>query len=87
MVRLLPGALGTHESAATDSFYDEALLSPPSYTRPAEYRGYAVPEVLLSGDHARIAAWRREQAERLTRERRPDLWEKHIRMIGGTAEG
>ncbi len=87
VVRLLPGALGTHESAATDSFYDEALLSPPSYTRPAEYRGYAVPEVLLSGDHARIAAWRREQAERLTRERRPDLWEKHIRMIGGTAEG
>jgi tRNA (guanine37-N1)-methyltransferase len=87
VVRLLPGALGTHESAATDSFYDEALLSPPSYTRPAVYRGYAVPEVLLSGDHARIAAWRREQAERLTRERRPDLWEKHIRMMEGTAEG
>lgn len=87
VVRLLPGALGTHESAATDSFYDEALLSPPSYTRPAEYRGRAVPEVLLSGDHARIAAWRREQAERLTRERRPDLWEKHVRLIGGTAEG
>ncbi|MFS8638757.1 MAG: tRNA (guanosine(37)-N1)-methyltransferase TrmD [Gemmatimonadota bacterium] len=87
VVRLLPGALGTHESAATDSFYDEALLSPPSYTRPAVYRGYAVPEVLLSGDHARIAAWRREQAERLTRERRPDLWEKHTRMIEGTAEG
>jgi ribosomal protein L19 len=74
VVRLLPGALGTHEAAATDSFYDEGLLSPPSYTRPAEYRGHAVPEVLLSGDHARIEAWRREQAERLTRERRPDLW-------------
>lgn len=87
VVRLLPGALGTHESAATDSFYDEALLSPPSYTRPAVYRGYAVPRVLLSGDHARIAAWRREQAERLTRERRPDLWEKHIRMMEGAAEG
>ena len=87
VVRLLPGALGTHESAATDSFYDEALLSPPSYTRPAVSRGHAVPEVLLSGDHARIAAWRREQAERLTRERRPDLWEKHVRLIGGTAEG
>ena len=87
VVRLLPGALGTHESAATDSFYDEALLSPPSYTRPAVFRGHAVPEVLLSGDHARIAAWRREQAERLTRERRPDLWEKHVRLIGGTAEG
>ncbi len=74
VVRLLPGALGTHESAATDSFYDDELLSPPSYTRPAEYRGQPVPEVLLSGDHARIEAWRRERAEELTRERRPDLW-------------
>ncbi|HUF14208.1 MAG TPA: tRNA (guanosine(37)-N1)-methyltransferase TrmD [Longimicrobiales bacterium] len=73
-VRLLPGALGEHDSAATDSFYDEGLLSPPSYTRPPEYRGHAVPEVLLSGDHARIEAWRRAEAERLTRERRPDLW-------------
>ncbi|HEX6133097.1 MAG TPA: tRNA (guanosine(37)-N1)-methyltransferase TrmD [Longimicrobiales bacterium] len=75
VVRLLPGALGTHEAAAADSFYDEALLSPPSYTRPAEYRGLKVPDVLLSGDQARIEAWRREQAERLTRERRPDLLE------------
>jgi tRNA (guanine37-N1)-methyltransferase len=74
VVRLLPGAISDHESASTDSFYD-GLLSPPSYTRPAEYRGTAVPPVLLSGDHARIAAWRREQAERLTRERRPDLLE------------
>jgi tRNA (guanine37-N1)-methyltransferase len=73
VVRLLPGALGDHESAAGDSHYD-GLLAPPSYTRPAEYRGRAVPEVLLSGDHARIEAWRQEQAERLTRERRPDLW-------------
>jgi tRNA (guanine37-N1)-methyltransferase len=72
VVRLLPGAISDHESASTDSFYD-GLLSPPSYTRPAEYRGRAVPPVLLSGDHARIAAWRRDQAERLTRERRPDL--------------
>jgi tRNA (guanine37-N1)-methyltransferase len=87
VVRLLPGALGTHESAASDSFYEEGLLSPPSYTRPAEYRGYVVPEVLRSGDHARIAAWRREQAERLTRERRPDLWEKHVRIYDETAEG
>ena len=76
-VRLLPGALGEHDSAATDSFYDEGLLSPPSYTRPPEYRGHAVPDVLLTGDHARIEAWRREAAERLTRERRPDLWERH----------
>jgi tRNA (guanine37-N1)-methyltransferase len=76
VVRLLPGAISDHESASTDSFY-EGLLSPPSYTRPAEYRGRSVPEALLSGDHAKIAAWRREQAERLTRERRPDLWERH----------
>jgi tRNA (guanine37-N1)-methyltransferase len=76
VVRLLPGALGDHESAASDSHY-EGLLSPPSYTRPAEYRGRGVPEVLLSGDHARIAAWRRAEAERLTRERRPDLWARH----------
>lgn len=78
VVRLLPGALGTHEAAATDSFYDEGLLSPPSYTRPAEYRGLAVPDVLLTGDHAKIEAWRRSEAERITRERRPDLWEKHL---------
>ncbi len=77
VVRLLPGALGTHESAASDSFYDAGLLSPPSYTRPAEYRGQKVPEVLLTGDHAKIEAWRRSEAERLTRERRPDLWQKH----------
>jgi tRNA (guanine37-N1)-methyltransferase len=77
VVRLLPGAIGTHEAASTDSFYDQGLLSPPSYTRPAEYRGHAVPEVLLSGDHARIARWRQTEAERLTQERRPDLWQKH----------
>ncbi len=76
VVRLLPGAMSDHESASTDSFY-EGLLSPPSYTRPADFRGMRVPEVLLSGDHARINAWKREQAERLTRERRPDLWERH----------
>lgn len=79
VVRLLPGAMGTHESAATDSFYDGGLLSPPSYTRPPEYRGREVPEVLLSGDHARIEAWRREKAEELTRERRPDLWDRRER--------
>jgi tRNA (guanine37-N1)-methyltransferase len=74
VVRLLPGALGDHESAATDSFY-EGLLAPPAYTRPPEFRGMRVPEVLLSGDHARIEAWRRNQALALTRERRPDLLE------------
>jgi tRNA (guanine37-N1)-methyltransferase len=76
VVRLLPGALGDHESASSDSHY-EGLLSPPSYTRPAEYRGLAVPDVLLSGDHARISAWRQAEADRLTRERRPELWERH----------
>ena len=75
VVRLLPGALGDHESAATDSHYD-GLLSPPSYTRPPSYRGMDVPAVLLSGDHAQIARWRQAEAERLTRERRPDLWAK-----------
>lgn len=73
VVRLLPGAIGDHESASSDSFYDQGILSPPSYTRPAEYRGHRVPKVLQSGDHARIAAWRREEARRLTRERRPEL--------------
>ncbi len=73
VVRLLPGALGDHESAATDSHYD-GLLAPPSYTRPPEYRGHKVPEVLLSGDHAKIAQWREQQSEHLTKERRPDLW-------------
>ncbi len=76
VIRLLPGALGDHESAAGDSFY-EGLLSPPSYTRPATYRGMAVPDILLSGDHAKIEAWRQVEAERLTKERRPDLWDRH----------
>ena len=68
-VRLLPGAMNDHESAFTDSFWERGL-SAPSYTRPAEFRGYAVPEILLSGDHARIAEWRVREGERLTRERR-----------------
>ena len=75
VVRLLPGAMSDHEAASSDSFYDERRLSAPSYTRPPVYRGYEVPEVLRSGDHARIAVWREEQAERLTRMRRPDLLE------------
>jgi len=75
VVRLLPGALGDHESASSDSHYD-GLLAPPSYTRPPSYRGLDVPDVLLSGDHDEIAAWRAAQAERLTRERRPDIWKK-----------
>ena len=81
VVRLLPGSLGDHESAAGDSHYD-GLLAPPSYTRPPEYRGHAVPEVLLSGDHARIEAWRQAESERLTRERRADLWARHRETTG-----
>ncbi|HUR95889.1 MAG TPA: tRNA (guanosine(37)-N1)-methyltransferase TrmD [Gemmatimonadales bacterium] len=79
VVRLLPGALGDHESASGDSHYD-GLLSPPSYTRPPEYRGREVPEVLRSGDHARIGAWRHAEAERLTRDRRPELWARHAAL-------
>ena len=73
IVRLLPGALGDHESASSDSFYD-GLLSPPSYTRPPEFRGMTVPDVLRSGNHADIDAWKQREAERLTAQRRPDLW-------------
>lgn len=73
VVRLLPGAIGDHESASSDSFYDGGRLSPPSYTRPAVYRGLEVPEVLQSGDHARILAWKEEAAEKLSRARGEDL--------------
>lgn len=75
VVRLLPGALGDHDAAATDSFYDGPRLSAPSYTRPPEYRGFPVPDVLRSGDHARIEKWRHDAAERMTRTRRPELEE------------
>ena len=71
-VRLLPGVMGKQESGADESF-EGGLLEYPHYTRPREWEGRAIPDVLLSGDHAKIAKWRREQAERLTRERRPDL--------------
>ena len=67
-VRLLPGAMSDPESARGDSFYERGL-SAPSYTRPPDYRGLVVPEVLLSGDHARVAAWKKEQARRLTEDR------------------
>lgn len=72
IVRLLPGALGDEASAADESFTD-GLLEYPQYTRPREFRGMTVPEILLSGDHGKVAEWRREQAIRRTRERRPDL--------------
>ena len=77
VIRLLPGALGDGESAEQDSFGD-GLLEFPQYTRPPVFRGRRVPEVLLSGDHGRIADFRRRMSERLTRERRPDLWENFL---------
>ncbi len=70
LVRLLPGVLGDHESASSDSFYEDDIISAPSYTRPAEYRGLVVPEVLRSGDHRRIDEWRQAESDRLTRQRR-----------------
>ncbi|MDX1660821.1 MAG: tRNA (guanosine(37)-N1)-methyltransferase TrmD [Gemmatimonadota bacterium] len=76
VVRLLPGVIGDFESAQSDSFHDEWLLGAPSYTRPSEYRGRAVPDVLLSGDHAEIERWRRERSLEITRERRPDLLDR-----------
>jgi tRNA (guanine37-N1)-methyltransferase len=72
IVRMLPGALGHEQSAADDSF-SAGLLEAPQYTRPAEFRGWKVPDVLLSGNHAEIIAWRKAQALRRTREYRPDL--------------
>ena len=75
-VRLLPGVVGRAEVLAEESFA-ESLLEYPQYTRPQLWQGHAVPEVLVSGDHRRIRDWRRTEAERLTRERRPDLWERY----------
>lgn len=72
VVRLLPGVLG-HELSAADDSFNGGLLEAPHYTRPSDFRGWKVPEVLLSGNHAAIAAWRRSEAERRTRENRPDL--------------
>ncbi len=77
-VRLLPGVIGAAASHAEESFTD-GLLEYPQYTRPQLWEGRPIPEVLLSGDHRKIAAWRQSEAERLTRERRPDLWARHGR--------
>jgi len=77
VVRLVPGALGKDASTHEESFACGGLLEYPQYTRPREYRGMQVPEVLLSGDHAKIAAWRAEQARLRTMQRRPDLWERY----------
>jgi tRNA (guanine37-N1)-methyltransferase len=76
-VRLLPGVMGAPSSGDEESF-ETGLLEYPHYTRPAEWEGRTIPEVLRSGDHAKIAAWRKSQAEIDTRSRRPDLWERHV---------
>ena len=77
VIRLLPGVLGDDESSVDES-HSGNLLEYPQYTRPTEFRGIRVPEVLLSGDHGRIAEFRQCERERLTRERRPDMWEKFM---------
>jgi tRNA (guanine37-N1)-methyltransferase len=79
-VRLLPGTMGSQASAEEESFAGN-LLEYPHYTRPAEWQGRPVPGVLLSGNHAAIAAWRRGQAEQTTRDRRPDLWAAHAAAV------
>ena len=77
VVRLLPGVIGDAESALSDTFQDD-LLAPPIYTRPADYKGWQVPEVLLSGHAARIETWKMECALERTKQLRPDLYEKHL---------
>jgi tRNA (guanine37-N1)-methyltransferase len=76
-VRLVPGVMGKEASGVEESFA-EGLLEYPQYTRPAVFEGMPIPEVLTGGDHAKVRAWRRAEAERLTRERRPDLWAAHL---------
>jgi tRNA (guanine37-N1)-methyltransferase len=75
VIRLIPGVLNDETSALSDSFQDD-LLAPPVYTRPADYKGWKVPEVLLSGNFKAIDKWRQEQAENRTKSRRPDIWNK-----------
>lgn len=80
-VRQLPGVLGSDESAKQDSFYN-GLLDTPHYTRPASFMGYDIPDVLLSGNHKQIQAWRFEEAKRVTKKNRPDLWIKYEQKNG-----
>jgi len=85
-IRLLPGVMGAPSSGSEESF-EEGLLEYPHYTRPQEWEGRAIPEVLRSGDHAKIAAWRKQQAVEDTRSRRPDLWERHRGARDQSASG
>ncbi len=82
IVRLLPGVLGAEDGAADETFAD-GLIEHPQYTRPREFRGLSVPEVLLSGDHKKIALWRLEQRKLRTQSRRPDLWQAHLEKRAG----
>ncbi len=81
IVRLLPGVIKDINSAWTDSFSDELLLDVPYYTRPEEFMGKRVPKVLLSGNHQKIAEWRQKMREKITKQRRPDLYEKYLETI------
>ena len=85
-IRLLPGVMGAPDSGAEESF-ENGLLEYPQYTRPQEWEGRTIPEVLRSGDHAKIAAWRKHRSEQDTRLRRPDLWERHTGTRGQPASG
>jgi len=85
-IRLLPGVMGAPTSGHEESFED-GLLEYPQYTRPQEWEGRTIPEVLRSGDHAKIAAWRKSKSEEITRLRRPDLWERHVGARDQSASG
>ena len=85
-VRLLPGVMGKAESGAEESFSD-TLLEYPQYTRPQAFEGRQIPEILLSGDHAKVAAWRKAEAEALTKARRPDLWAQKQKAAKNTTDG
>ena len=76
-VRLIPDVLGNQESTVQESF-SSGLLEHPQYTRPAEWKGHTIPEILVSGNHGKIAQWRHAQSEAITKQRRPDLWDRHI---------
>ena len=82
VVRLLPGVLGDERSSEQESFTDPCLLEGPHYTRPVEFEGMEVPEILRSGHHGNIEAWRREQGEEKTKRMRPDLWDRYQRGAG-----
>lgn len=77
IIRLLPGVLGNEESSSEESFED-GLLEYPQYTRPTEWQGHPIPDILLSGHHQKIAEWRHLQSEEVTKQRRPDLWKKYL---------